>query len=150
MKRAIKCICLVLVVALMLPVSAMAAERPSAETYSLFFVSYDTWLYKLTDVKFEIGFDVTAKRTMQELGVSSIQIQRSANGVSGWSTRKTFTPDVYTQMIDENTVCNMDYVTYVGTYGYYYRAKAVFYAKDSSGSATLTDYSQVIYIPPNS
>lgn len=102
----------------------------------------------MTTRTFQVGFDVTAKRTMDELGVRLLKVQRSSNGVSNWSTQETYTPDFYTQMTDTNSASHMDYVTHTGDYGYYYRAYAEFYAKDSTGTGVMYDYSEVIYIPP--
>ena len=144
-----KATCLLLAMVMLVPTTAFAAkEEQTAQPYSLYFVSYNTWLNTMTARTFQVGFSVTAKRTMDELGVQLIRVQRSSNGVNNWSTQETYTPDFYTQMSDTNSACHMDYVTHTGDYGYYYRAYAEFYAKDSTGTGTISAYSEVIYIPP--
>ena len=143
MKRFVRCFAVLLVAAMLLTISAFAAEMPRA---SNFFTRTSTYIDKTTGTSFEVWFDVTATGTMDELGATTIKIQRSPDG-SNWTTMKTFSKDSYSQMIDEDTAWHGSYVTYTGTAGYYYRAKVTFYAKNDSGTGTYTMYTSTVTVP---
>lgn len=128
---------------LVLPVSAESATPYS----SAFICSYDATLYKAGTTDLEIYFDVIGAGTMEELGSSSIKVQRSADGIN-WITVKTYTPEDYSQMIRYNTCCVYDYVSYSTYADYYYRAYVIFYAKNSRGTGYIPQYTETIYIPP--
>lgn len=131
MKRFIKAVCVILVIAILLavPVSAESEVSPYGSYY---FIDYSTYLYRVSGYQFEIWFDVAARGVMDELGVSEIKLQRSADG-ENWSTVLTYTPAGNPQMLCENAACHADCVYYTGTSGYEYRAYVTFYAKNSSG-----------------
>ena len=143
MKLFVKLICLVLVMGLCLP-STVFAEQEDAGTYSYYFSSYGVWLTSSSVRTLEVTFDVIGRYIMDEIGAYSIEIQRSANGTSGWVTTKTFTPDVYPQMMDSNSSAHGDFMYYTGTSGYYYRAYATFYASRNGGAGYVSSYSSVI------
>lgn len=82
---------------------------------------------------------------MTELGASIIKVQRSSDGAN-WTTMKTFYKEDYSQMICTNTVCHAAYVTYTGTRGYYYRAYIELYAKNSSGTGIMPEYTSTIQL----
>ena len=143
MNRFLRCVCLVLAIALMLPTTALAAEQESsASTYSAYFVTYDSYLWKTSSTGFEVWFDVCARDIMLELGASSIIVQRSYDGTT-WTSMREYTPDKYPQMLCENTGSHGDCVLYYnGLPGYYYRAYVTFYAKKSSGYGKVFLYTQ--------
>lgn len=118
---------------LAVPVAAKDVEQ-NASTRSTFFVAYDTYLWKTSTYGFQIWFDITACEIMTELGVSEIILERSKDGGATWGKLKTFTPDEYPQMLDQNTSVHESYVTYMGFPGYQYRAQVTFHAKKSNGS----------------
>jgi hypothetical protein len=131
------------VVLLVVPVSAQISTSPYA---SLFFSEYDTYIVKSSSVQMKIWFDVIAVRTMDELGVNYIKIQRSQNGTN-WETMKEYYPYIYTKMIGYDITTISDYLTYTGTPGWYYRAYVVFYAKNYSGGiAEVTQYSEIFQL----
>ena len=115
---------------------------------SAYFASYDSAIDHISATTFEVWYDVMAVTTMDELGVSSIEIQRSKN-MSTWTTVATYYPEDYPQMIYENEFFVYDCVTHTGTPGYYYRAYVTFYAKKGTGTGYLFDYAEPIYISPN-
>ena len=112
MNRFVKIVCLFLAVVIALPVTAFAAE----ERASNFFAITSTYLSKVSGTTFKVWFDVTAVDEMDELGVKTIKIQRSADKTN-WSTMKTYSKANYSQMIDTNAVSHADCVTYVGSVG---------------------------------
>lgn len=144
MKRFVKCICLLLALSLLLAVPAMAAEMPNGRA-SNFFGSSRVYLYQTSSKSFEAWFDVTAVRTMDELGASKIKIQRSTDD-ENWTTVKTCTMDNYSNLICANTAGHESYVTYTGSSGYYYRAYIELYAKDETGTGYWNRYTSSIYI----
>ena len=144
MKKALRFICILLVVSVFLTIPAYA--KTVAETRgSAFFASYGTDLYKTSSTSFEIWFDVVANAsTMQELGVSEIILYRSADRQS-WSEIKLYQKGVYPQMIAYNTTTHGGYVPYnFATSGYYYRAYITFYAKNSTGIGERDVYTEIL------
>lgn len=147
MKWITKLICLIVAMALLLAVPVAAEENDGISTYSLYFISWSAYLYKESSTQFDICFDVLARDTMKELGVSWVKVQRSSDG-STWSTIETLTPDDYPEFMAENTSMHMDYILYTATSGYYYRAYMKFYAKNSSGgSGVVYAYTDVVKLP---
>lgn len=144
MKRYARLICIVTIVALLLAVPAQAVTNEEVAPWSSsYFTSISTYLLKVSSLRFQIWFDITATRTMDELGVTSIEVQRSADGVA-WTTMKTFLPEDYPQMMDANSGSHVDCVYYTGTPGYYYRAHVTFYAKRGNGLGELYRYTDVL------
>lgn len=146
MKRFLRLVSLILVMAMVASVPVYAAEQEEATPYSsAFFTKYSTYLYKISSIQFEVWFEVSATGGMTQLGVSQIKVQRSADK-STWETMKTYTPDSYSQMLCSNTGTHASCVTYAGTPGYYYRAYVTFYAKNSSGTGELFKYTAVMQL----
>lgn len=139
--RFTRLICFLLIISLVLPVTAFAAE----DRASNYFATDSCYLYKTSSTSFQVWFDVTSVGGMDELGTSVITVQRSSDG-SAWTDMKTYTKESYSQMITTNAVTHSGYVTYTGTAGYYYRAYIKFYAKKGSGSATLGRYTSKMWL----
>lgn len=145
MNNRIRTICFLLCLVMLF---AMPVSADTNNTYSSSFISsYDSSINIPSGRTLEIWFDVVGKGEMDEIGVESIELERSTNGNS-WSLVKTFLPEDYPQMICENTGIALDYVTYTGTYGYYYRAYVTFYASNSRGWGNEFQYSETVYITP--
>ena len=143
MQRKIFRICIILVLALSLNVSILAESM--APYSSSYFASYDASAVVSAFRTFRVWFDVLAKSGMDELGASSIIIQQSSDQVN-WTDVKTCLPASYPQMIEENTVGVCNYITITGIPGYYYRAYVTFYAKNSTGTGEICDYSEVVWL----
>lgn len=133
--RFTRLICFLLIISLVLPMNAFAAE----DRASNYFAADSCYLYKTSSTSFQVWFDVTSVGGMDELGTSVITVQRSSDG-STWEDMKTYAKESYSQMITKNAVTHSGYVTYTGSAGYYYRAFVKFYAKKGTGSATLGRY----------
>ena len=142
MKRFIQFVSLILVLSMCLVTPAFAAEEVSPWASS-YFMSRSAYLTVVSGTTFDVWFEVTAVRGMDEIGTSVIKVQRSTDK-SDWDTVKTFTKESYANMIDYNTADHSDSVRYVGTSGYYYRAYVEFYAKDDTGTAYHTYYTSSI------
>ena len=146
MNKLIRYISFVIVVSMLFAVPAFAESVD--QRASAYFGSYDSAINRVTNTEFEVWYDVVAVDWMDELGVSSIEIQRSKN-MSTWTTVATYYPEDYPQMIYENEFFVYDCVTHTGTPGYYYRAYVTFYAKKGTGTGYLFDYAEPIYISAN-
>lgn len=147
MKRFVRYICIIIVIALFFSIPVNAQElTPYSSAY---FAAYDSFISLVGGRTFEVWFRVTAKGSMLELGTSSIAIQQSSDE-EDWETLFTFTPSYSPQMICTNTGYHCDCVTFSGVDGYYYRAKVTFYAKNSSGTGYIFDTAETLYIPPSS
>lgn len=141
MKRFMRYVCVAVAIALLVavPIRAEAADTRA----SSYFWAYDSYLWRTSSTSFEVWFDVNACDWMDELGVNSIKVQRSSDG-ENWATVKIYYPDVYSQMICEDTASHTSCVTYTGSAGYYYRAQVIFYAKNSTGTGMVYDYAETI------
>lgn len=142
MKRFVKLVALLLALVTALTLPAAAAAEPRA---SNFFGSSNVYLYQTTEKQFQVWFTVTATGTMDELGVSAIKVQRSADGTN-WSNMRTYTKEDYSTLICGNTAFHSSYVTYTGTPGYYYRAKITLYATNDEGIGSLTRYTSSLQL----
>ena len=137
MKRFIRIICLALVFSMVIAIPAYASEQ--SQRASNYFSSFKAYCYASSSTELAVYFKVFATGTMDELGASTIKVQRSSDGTN-WSTVKTFTKDVYTQMKNTNTAAHATTLYCTKTSGYYYRAYVEFYAKNSAGTGSYDYY----------
>ena len=137
MKRFVRIICLVLVLSMTIAVPAYALEQ--SQRASDFFSSFKAYCYTSSSGQLAVYFKVIATDTMDELGASIIKVQQSSDGTN-WTTVRTFTKDVYTQMKNTNTVMHATTLYCSKTSGYYYRAYVEFYAKNSTGTGAYGYY----------
>ena len=146
MKYVLKVLCVVLALSMLLCVP-VAAEASSARG-SDYFVLTRTFLDQTGSNSFDIWFEVTAKRTMQELGVESIVLKRSSDG-NNWTSVRTWLPSVNPHMIRTNTVFHSAPTSYTAATGFYYKAYVTYYAKDSTGRAYYDTWTDILYLPSN-
>lgn len=144
MKRIIRCVCVTLVIAILLTSTAYATEGSSSRA-SNYFMHCSVYLDEMSTYTFKVCFDVTALGIMDVLGASEVKVQRSLDG-ENWTTTRTYTKADYPHMVDENQITHGSYIIYTGASGYYYRARVILYAKNSSGVAESTHYTGVIKI----
>lgn len=142
MKRFTQFICLVLAFVMVMATTAFAAEIPNPRASS-FFTASSVYFWHTSGNNYQIWFDVTAVGTMTKLGVSEIKVQRSTDEVN-WTTVKTYDMADYSQMTRSNTSTHANYVPYTATTGYSYKAKVTLYAKNSSGTAEMTEYTAIL------
>lgn len=141
MKKFMRIICHLLVMATLVAIPAHAAEQ--SERASMYFSSYRAYCYAASSTRIEVNFYVVGAGIMDELGASKILVQRSSDRTN-WTTVKTFEKENYSDMTDNN----------VGTYGatlsctvasgYYYRAYVTFYAENDSGYGKKYYYTEII------
>lgn len=84
--------------------------------------------------------------TMAKIGFKNIQVQRSANGTSGWTTEFSLSDDLASTAASHNK--NSEAHTVTG--GYYYRVVLDHYAKETGwffpSTQSITNYSNVVWI----
>lgn len=144
MKRFLRTICILLFFVMLLHPIAHAAENADIRS-SHFFARHTTYIEQITERQFEVWFSVVAVDIMDELGVSSIIIQRSSDGVN-WTALKTFEMEDYSNMIRTNSASHAGHVTYWGSPGYYYRAAVCYYAKNGSSIGQYDTYSDIVLL----
>ena len=138
MKRFFQILSLILIFAMVFSTTAFAAEVPTSRA-SDFFMASSVYFWHSSGSQYQIWFDVTAVDSMDELGAREIKVQRSTDLVN-WTTVKTYTKSSYPQMITTSgTVRYANYVTYYPADGYAYRAIVELHAKNSTGSAYMTE-----------
>ena len=143
MKRFSQIICTILVFAMVFSTTAFAAETVDSRA-SNYFMASSVYFWHASGSQYQIWFDVTAKSGMAELGTSKITVERSADLVN-WSPIKTYYKSSYPQMTTTSgTGCYVNYVTYNATTGYAYRAVVELYARNSTGSAYMTEVTDVL------
>lgn len=144
MKKTVRFICLILVCSLVFAVPAQAASVVEPRE-SAFFSYYGTDLYKTSSSSFQIWFDVVSNITVMDvIGVNEIIVYRSADQQS-WTKMRTYTMENYPEMVDQNTIDHIGYVTYnYATPGYYYTAYITFYAKNSTGIGERYVYTEIL------
>ena len=133
MKRLVRVVCLLLAMSTVIALPAFA-ESGLGSRESSYFGSRLGYLHQTHPTIFQVWGEVVAVGTMDKLGMSSITVQRSSDN-QNWTDVKTYTKETNTNLVASNTFNHEAYVTYVGTAGYYYRAKIWFYAKKGTGTA---------------
>lgn len=135
MKRFTQIVCILLVFAMLMPLSAMAAESGNSRA-SNFFSASSVYFWKVSGSSYQIWFDVTAVGTMAKLGTSYILVERSTDLVN-WDSVRSYDMANYSQMTVSNAVRHIDCVPFTATSGYAYRAIVTLYAKNSSGTGEM-------------
>lgn len=134
-------ILLVLSVVLVAPVSATGNAAPRA---SALIVSHNAFLEKLTSTTFDIWYDVTAREVMDKLGVSSIFVDKSADG-ENWTQVASYSSAHYGALIASNTGSHAGHFVYRGaTPGYKYQVCLTFYAKNDNITSEVFRYTRVL------
>lgn len=118
-----KAVVVILVIALMMPVSVNAAMpetvMPMASAY---LAGYTAYVCAMGNGELEIWYEVTGTGTQEYLGVTTIFLYESTDNVN-WTRVKTFRHAYYEQMLLTNAWHVMDYVPYdEAVPGRYYKA----------------------------
>ena len=141
MKRFVKIVCFLVVIATLVAVPAYAENQ--SEKASSYFSAYRAYCYAASSTRIEVNFSVVGAGIMDELGASQILVQRSSDRTN-WTTVKTFTKESYSDMTDTNTGAHGATLSCTVASGYYYRAYVTFYAKKDSGYGKKYYYTEII------
>ena len=141
MKRFIRFVCLLLVLATLAAIPAYAQKQ---STYaSRYFSSYRAYCSKVTSTSIAVSFQVLGMDAMDELGANIIKLQYSSDKVN-WTTAKTFTKANYPSMIETDTSMHTGVLYGNVPSGQYYRAYVEFYAKKGISFAERYYYTEII------
>ena len=117
-----KAVVIILVIALMMPVSVNAATpetvMPMASDY---LAAYTAYICAMGSGDLEIWFEVTGTGTQEYLGVLVIYLYESTDNAN-WTWVKTYRHIDYNQMLATNAWHHGSYVDYQGIAGRYYKA----------------------------
>ena len=143
MKRFSQIVCIILVVATFFCLTASAVE-PANSRASMYFAGSSVYFWHTSGNSYQIWFDVTAVSRMTELGVSEIRVKRSTDEVD-WETVATYYKSDYPQMTTKvGTAGYSNYVPFTATTGYSYYAEVTLYAKNSSGTGEMIEYTTIL------
>lgn len=117
-----KWVAVILVIALMAPVSVSATTPETAMPLaSHYLMGYTAYVCAMGGGNLEIWFEVAGTATQEYLGVMTIYLYESTDNVN-WTWVKTFRHADYEQMLQTNVWEVIDYVPYEGVAGRYYKA----------------------------
>jgi len=113
------CAMVIAIIILMNPVS-VASGAGNMTRASIYLDSYSVYPSSAGAGRVHFYWDVWGT-DYWDLGVKSIKVYESINGVD-WTLVKTYTSDIYRNMIAENVIYHYSNVTYYGIAGRYYKA----------------------------
>ena len=113
----VKSIAILLILVLLCPISAMAAE-PRASHY---LSSYSAYIYPSGWGNVQVWFSVDGTNDMDEIGALEIQLYESKDNET-WTWVKTFQFSDYPDMLGYNDYYHSGHIEYNGTIGRYYKA----------------------------
>lgn len=118
----IKIVAAVLAVVLFAPVHTQAAVPDTVSPMASSYLSaYTAYICAMGNGELQIWFEVDGTRTQEYLGVVVIYLYESTDNVN-WYRVKVFLHEDYDTMLAQNTYFHMDYVSYQGVPGRYYKA----------------------------
>lgn len=141
MKRFIRLVCLLVVVASLTAIPAYAQEQ--SERASDYLSSYMASCTKISSTSVGVSYLVIGTGTMDEIGANVVKIQYSSDKVN-WTTAKTFYKSSYTQMTDTNTSSHSAVLSATVPSGKYYRAYVEFYSEKNGGFSERYYYTEII------
>lgn len=125
----VKSIAILLILALLCPISAMAAESRASHYLS----SYSAYVYPAGWGKVQVWCSVAGTGDMDEIGALNIKLYESKDN-ENWTLVETFHFSDYSDMLGYNAFSHMGHVEYNGTIGRYYKAYVCVWAgKDGDG-----------------
>lgn len=118
-----KAVAMILVLALLAPVSANAAMPKTVMPLASYYLAgYTAYICAMGGGDLEIWFEVTGTGTQEYLGVVAIYLYESTDNVN-WSWVKTYLNNEYDSMLATNDYHHMDHVDYdEAAPGRYYKA----------------------------
>lgn len=144
----IRLLSFLLIFAFILPFPVFAATPSIAvPTASYYLDAYSAYIIPLAQYDIQIWWNVIGTGGMADIGTLSIYLYESADNVN-WTWVKTYTHNVYTQMLDHNTGQSMDYVFYDGDHECYYKAYVGIYAGDGTNGDNRYMWTPVVQGTP--
>lgn len=146
MRKTIKSLSLLLVIAVLLAMPAHAAEGDwITPRESTVMSQYCGYLYVPSGNTVQAWFELVGTRILDRIGAARIDIEQSSNCLN-WTTVQTYKYADYPNMMANNKGTYESYVTYYGEYGYYYRAKITIMGQKGFEIYTKAFYTEIIYL----
>ena len=121
-KYILKVIATILAVILFVPVPAQAAVPETvAPMASDYLAAYTAYICAMGEGELQIWFEVLGTGTQEYIGVLTIRLYESADNES-WTWVQSFRHTDNSNMLAQNTYAHMNYVSYQGVPGRYYKA----------------------------
>ena len=118
----VKVIAIALVIILFVPTNAHAAVPETvAPMASDYLAAYNAYICAMGEGELQIWFSVTGTGTQEYLGALTVLVYESTDN-QNWSWVKSFLHQNNESMLAQNTYAHMNYVTYQGVPGRYYKA----------------------------
>lgn len=129
----VKLIAIALVISLCTPIGVQAAVPETVQPMaSAYLMDYTAYICAMGDGDLEIWWEVTATRTLADVGVLSVYLYESTDNVN-WGWVKTFQFTQYPNMLWHNDCFCVDHVDYDGVPGRYYKAYVHIWAGPEDG-----------------
>lgn len=139
---------LIIVLSLLLPAHVTAATPETVQpTASYYLSAYSAYICPLAQYDIQIWWNVIGTGGMADIGALTIMLYESTDKVS-WTWVKTYTHNVYTQMLDHNTGQGINYVFYDGDHQCYYKAYVSIYAGNGTNGDTRYFWTPVVQGTP--
>ena len=136
--RAVRIVSILLVIALIFPVSVMATEPRS----SLYLHSYSAYIYPAGWGKVQVWFSVDGTSYMDEIGALQIQLYESKDNET-WTWVETYQHADNAGMLGYSDFSHYGHVEYNGTIGRYYKAYVCVWAGKNGDGDSRTFWTPV-------
>ena len=131
-----KLIAITLVISLCAPIGVQAAMPETSQPFaSAYLTDYTAYICAMGDGDLEIWWEVCGTRTLADIGVLAVYLYESTDGVN-WEWVKSFQFTEYPDMLWHNNYICVDYVSYDGIPGRYYKAYVQIWAGPEDGGDT--------------
>ena len=138
-----KAVVVILVMALIMPVSANAAMPETVMPLaSAYLACYTAYVCAMGNGELDIWFEVTGTGTQEYLGVLIIYLYESTDNVN-WYWVETFLHEDNPQMLLTNAWHHMNHVDYQGVAGRYYKAYVQIWGGPAEGGDTRCIWTEV-------
>lgn len=134
----VKSIAILLILALLCPISAMAAESRASHYLS----SYSAYIYPAGWGKVQVWFSVDGTNDMDEIGALEIQLYESKDNET-WTWVETYQHIDNAGMLGYNDFSHYGHVEYNGTIGRYYKAFVCIWAGKNGDGDSRTFWTPV-------
>lgn len=146
MKHIMRAISLLVILATLFAVPTFAADEimPLSSAYlDSYAVGLEIYTAKANTL--QIWFDVSGQSTLDKIGSTRIILQRSKNKTA-WTNIKTFWPESYPNMLEEDTGSHTCTLKYTVATNYYYRAYITIYGEKNGGSDSRYLYTRIVQL----
>lgn len=121
-KPFVKIIATILIITLLTPINVQAAVPETVVPMaSAYLASYTAYICAMGDGELQVWFEITGTGTQEYIGVLTIRLYESTDNES-WTWVQSFRHTDNSNMLAQNTYAHMNYVSYQGVPGRYYKA----------------------------